>query len=59
MVVDGQPAFAGQHESKAGVSHSRTTHGPTAGPVDKLRSDRASAQQGNYVGQRFHVPDDL
>jgi hypothetical protein len=59
MAVDSQAAFAGQHESKAGVSHSRTTHGPTAGPVDNLRSDRARAQQGNHIGKRFHVPDDL
>src|ERR1700736_812076 len=59
MAIDGQPAFAGQHESKAGVSHSRTTHGPTAGPVDNLRSDRARAQQGNHIGKRFHLPDDL
>jgi hypothetical protein len=34
-------------------------HGPTAGPVDNLRSDRARAQQGNHIGKRFHVPDDL
>jgi hypothetical protein len=59
MPVDGQPAFAGQHKSKARVSHSRTTHGPTSGPLDNLRSDRARAQQGNHIGERFHIPDDL
>jgi hypothetical protein len=59
MAVDRQPAFAGQHESKAGVSHSRTTHGLAAGPVHNLGFDRARAQQGNHIGKRFHIQDDL
>jgi hypothetical protein len=59
MAVDRQPTFAGQNDSKAGVCHSRTTHGPTAGSTDNLRADRARAQQGNHIGKRIHVPDDL
>jgi hypothetical protein len=50
MAIHGEPAFADQHEPKAGEIHLRTTHGPTAGPVDNLRSNRTRAQQGNHIG---------
>src|SRR3984893_7524672 len=59
IAIHGEPAFAYQHEPKAGEIHSRATYGPTFGPLDNLRSDRARAQQGNHIGKRFHVLDDL
>jgi len=59
MAIHFEPAFADQHESKVGEIHSRAAYGPTSGPLDNLRSDRARAQQGNHIGKRFHIPDDL
>ena len=59
ITIHSEPAFAYQHEPKAGEIHSRATYGPTFGPLDNLRSDRARAQQGNHIGKRFDVLDDL
>jgi hypothetical protein len=52
-------AFADKHEAKAGQIHSRAPYSPTSGSFDNLRSDRAGSQQGDHIGKRFHVSDDL
>jgi hypothetical protein len=59
MAIHREPAFADQHEPKAGEIHSRATYGPTSGPLDNLRSDRPRAHQGDRIGKRFHVPYDM
>jgi hypothetical protein len=59
VAIHGEPAFADQHEPKTGEIHWRARDGPTSGPLDDLRPDRAGAQEGNHIGKRFHVPDDL
>src|ERR1700730_10156937 len=37
MAIHGEPAFAEQHDPKAGEIHSRATYGPRSGPLDNLR----------------------
>ena len=59
MAIHGEPAFADQHEPKAGEIHSRATYGPTSGPLDNLGFRRTGAKQRYYVGEWFHILDDL
>src|SRR6202043_2773993 len=43
MAIHFEPAFADQHESKAGEIHWRAAYGPTSGALDNLGSDRTRA----------------